>query len=236
MNHVESPLLLNAGLNMLAVFDLDTLPEEVMQHIPLDASALKDYKQLLVFGHGGKDMWQALQQSPFLQDNDPIDSFSIDVVQNYFKQEHAECNYYLLYPGPVRYIPLQALGKLAAWHQDSPFRIGINAEYGSWFAYRVVVLADTSLKPTKAMDAPSPCLSCADKPCIPVCPVNALQAGDLSFQKCMDYRLQHDSVCKSKCISRLACPVAKEHRYSSEQVAYHYNISMQTIEQYQKKF
>ena len=234
MNHIESPLLLDAGLNMLAIFDLDTLPEEIIQNIQLDAVALKRYKQLLVFGHGGKDMWQAVQQSSFLHVSNPIDSFSIGVVQNYFKQELPSSNYHLLYPGPIQNIPLQALGKLAGWHHASPFRIGINADYGSWYAYRVVAVADTALTPTTVMDGASPCQSCADKPCIPACPANALQAGDLLLQQCMDYRLQHDSRCKSQCISRLSCPVSTEHRYSSEQVAYHYNLSMKTIERYQR--
>jgi len=234
LNHIESPLLLNAGLNMLAVFDLDTLPAEIIQHIQLDETELAQYKQVLVFGHGGKDMWQALQQSPFLQDNNPIDSFSIDVVQNYFRQEQAGCSYHQLYPSPVRNIPLQSLGRLAGWHHASPFRIGINAEYGSWYAYRVVVLANTDLTSTTAMDAASPCLSCEEKNCIPACPANALQAGDLSLQQCMEYRSEHDSRCKSQCVSRLSCPIATEHRYCSEQINYHYNLSMKTIEDYQK--
>ena len=89
-------------------------------------------------------MWQAVQQSPFSNETDLIDSFSIDVVKSYFEQELSNCNYHLLYPSPVRNIPLQALGKLAGWHHASPFRIGINANYGSWYAYRVVILADTA--------------------------------------------------------------------------------------------
>lgn len=234
MNHIESPLLLNAGLNMLAVFDLESLPADILQSIQLDKIALDSYKQLLVFAHGGKDMWQALQQSTFLDDENPIDSFSIDTVKSWFEQEQNACRYHLLYPSPVRNIPLQALGKLAGWHHASPFRIGINAEYGSWYAYRVVVLADTALTPTTAMEAASPCLSCEDQVCIPACPANALQGGDLSLQQCMDYRLEHDSRCKSQCISRLACPVATEHRYSIEQINYHYDLSMKMIEQYQK--
>jgi len=234
VNQSENPLLLNAGLNMLAVFDLDKLPAEITQHIALDATILKRFKQLLVFGHGGRDMWQALQQSPDASQSDPIDHFSVHAVQNYFNQEHADCSHCLLYPDSVQNMPLQALGKLAGWHHDSPFRIGINAEYGPWFAYRAVALTDTALTPTTAMNGASPCQSCADKPCISACPANALLSGDLSLQQCMEYRLQHDSRCKSQCISRLACPVGSKHRYSNEQIAYHYNTSMKTIEQYQQ--
>ncbi len=102
MNHVESHLLLNAGLNMLAVFDLDSLPQDVRQSIQLDETELVQYRQLLVFGHAGKDMWRALQQSPFLDDANPIDSFSIHTVKSWFEHEQTACHFHLLYPGPVQ--------------------------------------------------------------------------------------------------------------------------------------
>jgi len=46
---------------MLAVFDLDTLPAEIVQTLQLKVNNLSDYNQLLVFGHAEKEMWRALQ-------------------------------------------------------------------------------------------------------------------------------------------------------------------------------
>ena len=83
------------------------------------------------------------------------------------------------------------------------------------------------------MASPLPCDTCEDKPCIAVCPAKALNQGDLNLPACLDYRLESHSRCKSQCLSRIICPIAKEHRYSQEQINYHYAISMKMIEAYQ---
>ena len=74
------------------------------------------------------------------------------------------------------------------------------------------------------------CNQCSDAPCITICPADALSGHDASLKACLDYRLTSDSRCKDRCFSRLACPVAAEHKYSMAQLNYHYLRSMQTIE------
>jgi epoxyqueuosine reductase QueG len=110
----------------------------------------------------------------------------------------------------------------------------VNQVWGSWFAYRVVVLADTEFEPTSPLTAASPCHSCTEKPCLSACPAEALEHGDFSLKLCIDYRLREHSQCKAQCLARLACPIAPEHRYSMEQINYHYGRSMQTIEEYNR--
>jgi hypothetical protein len=51
---------------------------------------------------------------------------------------------------------------------------------------------------------------------------------------CADHRLQPDSSCAKTCLSRVACPIAPEHRYSDDQLAYHYSRSLETIREWQK--
>jgi len=228
-----SPLLKKNGLNMLAVFNLETLPTELLESLQSSVEDLSSYSQILVFAHGGKEMWQALQASPFKSATDPIDSFSMHVVQNYFSQALPNNCYLQLYPHSKRHIAMRQLGQLAGWHYDSAFRIGINEVFGSWFAYRVVVLSNTKLTPSKRVDSASPCDTCEDKPCISVCPAKALDKGDLNLQTCLNYRQESNSRCKTQCISRIICPIAKEHRYSPEQINYHYAISMKFIEAHQ---
>jgi len=191
-----SPLLAKNGLNMMAVFNLETLPAELLASLHTSVEDLSSYSQMLVFAHAGKDMWQALQPSSFKNAAEPIDSFSMHVVQHYFSQALPGNRYQPLYPHSKIHIDLQQLGQLAGWHHDSPFRIGINEMFGSWFAYRVVVLADTTLKATVKMASPSPCDTCQDKPCIAVCPAKALDQGDLNLPACLDYRLESHSRCK----------------------------------------
>jgi len=228
----NNELLLKNGLNLQAVFNLKDLPQTLSDKIQATHTDASAFKQLIVFAHGGKDMWQAMQTSDYAHTKDPIDSFSKDVVHTYFKQELTKHIFQFIYPDKQQNIPLKELGELAGWHHPTPFRVGINEVFGSWFAYRAVVLADTHLPSTPKIDLPSPCDTCVDKPCITICPAKALEGGDLSLPTCLNYRLEEGSKCTSTCLSRLICPIAKEHRYTSKQIKYHYDISMQSIKQY----
>ena len=219
-----------SGLNLQAVFNLSELPDGISAAISKHVGEFAGYRQLILIGHGGRRMWEALQASAFTASADPVDSFSQDLVHRWFADRGNR--YEMLYPGDEQVVPLQKLGALAGWHHSSPFRIGINAHWGSWFAYRAVVLADSDFEPTPPLTAPSPCDSCMEKPCIPACPADALTGSDASLQPCIDYRLTGDSRCKDRCFSRMACPVAVEHKHSMQQLNYHYGRSMQTIEDY----
>lgn len=232
LHPTKHPLLIDNGLHLQAVFNLSDIPDEITAVISEHVPDLSRFKQLIMFGHGGTRMWESVQQSEFAGDDHPIDSFSVNIVKQYFADTCSGSSFEILYPHSSRMVPLQKLGVLAGWHNASPFRIGINAEWGSWFAYRAVVLADTEFKATLKMDAPSPCDSCEEKPCITACPADALSGNDGALKPCIDYRLTKDSKCKDRCFSRLACPIAAEHRYSIEQINYHYARSMQTIEDY----
>jgi len=230
--HQNFDLLNSNGLNMQAVFNLCELPETMQAALAGQVAGFTNYTQLILIGHGGKQMWEVLQASEFRGATDPIDFFSVDRVVQWLTKAAPELRYEIIYPNSQQVVPLQALGELAGWHHASPFRIGINQIWGSWFAYRVAVLADTGFMPTTSMALGSPCHSCSDKPCLSGCPADALADSKLSLQRCVDYRLQEGSSCKRQCLSRLACPVATEHRYTLEQIKYHYGRSLQSIEDY----
>lgn len=228
----DSTILAENGLNLQAVFDLASLPDSMRQAIEQTDEAAADYRQLLLFGHGGQRMWQALSTCSGLSGEHPIDTFSAEVVNRYFVEENPDNQYVLLYPGHQRVLPLQQLGQLAGWHHASPFRIGVNAQWGSWFAYRAVVLADTSFTPTAPMADPSPCESCKNKLCLAACPVAS--GKEIQLDACMDERLKEGTLCGFRCLARIACPVKPECRYEPEQITYHYGQSLMTIRRYRE--
>lgn len=240
--HIHSPHLLDAGLNCHAVFELSQLAPMVREKILQDCPQAAAFKQILLFGQGGSHLWQALsaqQGMPVPEpDSHPIDDWSVAAVRRYLEQDWPDCAYELVYPGPVS-IGLQSLGQLAGWHHASPFMVGVNAYWGSWFAYRCLVLANTDLPVTVSADAPTSvqgeamaaCPTCAERVCISACPAKALEGGEFKLNACLDYRRQSDSLCQTTCSAREACPVGSEHRYSRAQLAYHYGRSFAMLKQ-----
>lgn len=228
-----SALLNHAGLNCHAVFDMASFPLDVRERLIDRCPQAASYRQLILIGHGGTAFWQALQASgrDFTRNDigHPVDGFTVSIVQEYLQSEFAGSAYEIIYPGSYT-VSLQELGKLAGWHHPSPLMVGINSTFGSWFAYRAVVLANTDLPVTTPVQTASPCASCVAKPCISSCPAAAFDNGQFNLPKCIGYRQQADSACKNTCMARVSCPVGSEHRYSEEQIHYHYGRSMQVIE------
>ena len=218
------------GLNLQAILDINALPDNIQTSLATECEDLNAFRQLILFGHGGRRLWDSV--SSFVDDAesaDPIDTYTIKIVQDYFTDQHPEHRYQFVYPGSTS-VPLQQLGALVGWHHDSPFKVGVNSTWGSWFAYRALLLVDSEFKPSKKVAFKSPCEDCEAQPCIQACPASAMSEGELNLQRCVDYRKTSDSLCRAQCLARLACPVATEHRYSDAQMSYHYLRSMRMIE------
>jgi epoxyqueuosine reductase len=227
MSKFESTQLSDAGLNLQAAFNIADLPDHITKALNTHCENFGTFSQLLLVAHGGRAMWDAVSNRGFTTDN-PIDDYAVNTVGQYFAAEHPDNNYEIVYPGNFP-IGLRDLGDLAGWHHDSPFRVGIQAQWGTWFAYRAVILTDTNFAPTVAMPTASPCDECIDKPCISICPAKAVAEEALDLESCLDHRMQEKSSCVDTCLSRLACPVGLEHRYSKDQINYHYGRSMKVI-------
>lgn len=219
------------GLNIQAIFNISELPIDILGGIDnLDVNT-DDFSQLIVIGHLGEKLWSCVKQSQFILEDNPIDDFSVQAVRNYFNSYYPNHKYKILYPSED-IIGLQQLGVHAGWHHASPFGVGINEKWGTWFAYRVVVLTNTNFLSTKTFESHSPCIDCKDQPCISECPAGALDMKELNFNLCIDYRKHKGSKCKNTCLSRISCPVGSDYRYTQEQVDYHYGISRKTIEEF----
>jgi len=223
----QSPLS-EKGFNLIAIFNLADLDKEILKRFQKLSPNLKGFKQLLLLGHGGKRIWQSLQSAGMDSDN-PVDDYSIQSVKTFLNHYYPQLPYQIIYP-IYQGIALQKLGELAGWHHASPFMVGINKHWGSWFAYRAVVLLDSDFQLNRFKDLGNPCLTCKSKPCISNCPGKALDSGTFNLSKCSDYRRRQNSFCRYNCLSRYHCPVAVEHRYSDEQIQYHYSVSMKMIE------
>lgn len=225
MSSPDYSALNEAGLNLQAVFDLASLPGEMVA--ALDPG--RRFRRLLLIGHGGRTLWHRVQAANLASEH-PIDDFTRARVKEWLATQLPDAAHELVYPGQMQ-LDLQTLGRFAGWHHDSPFRVGINAAWGAWFAYRAVVLLAAELPVSAPLTGASPCLSCGDQPCIAACPAGALSSGDFSLRKCFAYRLLPDSRCRLTCVARTRCPVRPEHRYDDAQIAHSYSRSLTMIEQ-----
>lgn len=230
MKALNAAALDRAGLNLQAVFNLDELPPEISAQVRTRFDPEHRYRQLILIGHAGRTLWSAVKASGIASAN-PIDDFSVKTVEPWFAAQFSDACHEIIYPGDGA-VGLQALGKLAGWHHASPFMIGIDGKWGTWYAYRVVLLADTDLEPSRPLQSESPCQPCRDKICIASCPGGALGGDAFALDKCVAYRKQPSSRCKTTCLARISCPVGAEHRYCDDQIRHTYVISMRTIEQY----
>ncbi|MEQ9695236.1 ferredoxin [Shimia sp. SDUM112013] len=77
--------------------------------------------------------------------------------------------------------------------------------------------------------APSPCATCADKPCVTACPVEAFATGVYDVDACRNVIAQTDpKACLTRgCAARRACPVSAEYGRLEEQSSYHMRVFLE---------
>lgn len=219
------------GLNLHAVLDRAALPADVQAGFGLAPEVLARYPRVVLIGHGGRVFWEALTTRG-LHGSDPVDTFVSEQMCNWLERQPGSPAWKLVFPGTAP-VGLQALGAVAGWHHPSPFWVGVQAGWGSWFAYRAVALVAEPWPLTPPWRAASPCLTCAAQPCVSACPPQALSGGwgppGAGLPMCVDHRLGAGSSCADRCLARQACPVGTEHRYTDGQQAYHYLQSLPAL-------
>jgi len=221
--------LAQEGLNLFAIIDCAALPDKVTEMIVGSGVPLADFQRLVLVGHGGRRLWEALKTRG-MKTADPVDQHSVTFTRQFITDYLDDSPVLWLYPNTDYMIPLQQLGELAGWSYPSPLGSGISPIYGVWFAYRTAFLTNLDLPVIGSDPAPSPCTTCTDKPCIATCPVDAVQENVFGIDACVNHRLRPGSTCADRCLSRMACPFFPEHQYTLEQIQYHYGQSLSSLQ------
>jgi len=216
-----------AGLNRQHVFAVAALPDGLRAAL----RPAPEERQLILLGHAGRQLWECVRAADGGGAH-PIDEHCRRTIARAFAERLPGHRYRLLYPGDGA-VDLQTLGKLAGWHHGSPFMVGVDAQWGSWFAYRAVFLCDTDFAPTPSAETRSPCPDCRERPCLAACPAQA--AGDpFHLDRCIEQRLAPASPCAYACPARNACPAGRQHRYDDAQIRHAYAQSLQTLRQWRR--
>lgn len=123
------------------------------------------------------------------------------------------------FEGPP-YHPFSTWAQRAGVAWQSPSGLLVHADYGLWISFRgAVALEIRSDAPT---DISSPCATCP-RPCLQVCPVNAVTSGAFDSQSCVGHVRAKEGVnCANfGCLARRACPIGQHFAPPPQQVRAH---------------
>ena len=181
--------------------------------------------KLVLIGNAGAAMWRAFE--PFIDgEPNPLDRWTRRVVDPVAGQARARAIYPFDQPAP----PIQRWAMRAERLRPSPLGILIHPHYGLWHAYRAVLVfrddvesEHEALEPIREETPAHPCDSCADKPCLTACPVDAFSTAGYDVPACAGYLagIEGGSCLSAGCQARNACPVGRDWRYGDAQIAFH---------------
>lgn len=179
---------------------------------------------LLLFGQAGSGIWASFSDSTEFADAaaHPMDRWSRRVGDELAQVLGGKA----LFPfeGPPWH-PFGRWAQRTEAMQPSPLGILMHPEYGLWHAYRfAVALPGAMPEPSLPVAEPShACDSCAARPCLQACPVNAFRDGAYDVAACANYL--HDNAqaaChRLGCLARVACPEAGTFSYEPEHRQFH---------------
>lgn len=173
---------------------------------------------LLLVGVVGGMAWQTFDTHR-RQEEHPLDAWTKRVVD----EVASSCGGFPVYPNDKPFWPFQQWAQRCETLYQSPLGLLIHPDYGLWHAYRAAILfTDRFDLPAKSVGL-SPCETCADKPCLSGCPVDAFSPGFYDVPVCADHlRGQGRSTClETGCQARNACPAGTDFRYSDPQLRFH---------------
>ncbi len=187
---------------------------------PLQAEDRLGAGTLVLIGNVGPEMWRAFRRSAPQHAPNPLDNWSRETITALADAFQARP----LFPfdGPPWW-PFQRWARRAEAVYPSPLGALIHSRYGTWHAYRgALVFQDINVSVARPADD-SPCLSCADKPCLLTCPVQAITELYYDVGACRGHvrsAVNNDCVGQG-CRARRACPVGRDYTYSEDQAAHH---------------
>ena len=137
------------------------------------------HRRLILIGHGGRTLWERVKAA--LATEHPIDEFTRARVAEWLAAQLPGVAHELVYPGDTP-VGLQALGRLAGWHHESPFRVGVNADWGRGSPIVPCCWSMPTCRRAFRRPAPRQHATCPSQPCVTACPASALSDRDFAAE------------------------------------------------------
>ncbi|SBW05513.1 conserved hypothetical protein [uncultured Alphaproteobacteria bacterium] len=180
---------------------------------PLPSGAPARFGALI--GNAGPAMWRAFAAAR-RDEPHPLNAWNRRVVD----PVAADLGATAVYPFDEPFLPFHRWAGRTGTIFASPMTPAIHPVYGTWFGLRGALF---SAEPLADMPPPvaHPCESCVEKPCLDVCPADAIRTKDGG--RCLDHLERHpESDCVAHaCRARRACPVGREFAYRPDQARFH---------------
>ena len=173
-------------------------------------------RTLVLLGPQEPGFWPHLKAQAEWGGPDPVDRWSRRVIG----QLACDLGAKALFPfgGPPHQPFYQwALRSGRCW--DSPVRLLVHDRQGLMVSFRGALALREVLEVPGGVN---PCETCAEKPCLKVCPADALGAAGYDVPACHAWLDTRGAAClNGGCLVRRACPVARGYARMPEQSAYH---------------
>ncbi|MEX2649007.1 MAG: hypothetical protein WD673_08345 [Alphaproteobacteria bacterium] len=191
-------------------------PEDAVPPLPDGRAAAA----VVLAGDVGERMWPVFEAARArYTGEDPLDAWTREVLG----RVAAATGGHALFPfdGPP-YHPFQRWARRAEPVHPSPVGILIHPDWGLWHAYRGALAFAEALDVPACGERPSPCATCADRPCLDTCPVAAFTDRGYDVDACVGHVASSagGSCATNGCLARRACPVGT-HRHGPAQAAFH---------------
>ncbi|WP_372884357.1 ferredoxin [Shimia sp.] len=178
---------------------------------------------LLLLGPKEPGYWRYFTRDREFRDGEPnpVDRWSARVVTGLAAAFNAQP----LFPftGPP-YQPFFDWALRSGRCHRSPINLLVHDTAGLFVSFRGALALPQVLDLPAA--APSPCATCAAKPCLEACPVDAFAGGQYDVPACTaEIRSRQAHPCAIRgCAARRACPVSGGHGRAEAQSAFHMKV------------
>ena len=177
---------------------------------------------ILLIGQSGASPWPHFlrwRERQSARHENPLDTWCREIIGDVADRFGARA----VSPSDRPFLPFQQWAMRAEGLRPSPLGILMHPEYGLWHAYRGALLFDDIVSMPVPLATAHLCDSCADKPCLNACPVNAHSHVAFDYRACLAYAGGPDGTpCrKGGCLDRNACPYGTDYRYPRDVQAFH---------------
>lgn len=196
---------------------------EAAGFVVLDAHSAGDRTEVAV-GSAGQPFWDHVSQSQEWREghSDPVNAYTARTISPLLRADGSEEVIFVFDDDAPNFVELwpQTFSRLA----QSDLGLMIHPDYGLWLAARAHIILHQATPGIDSGESFDPCNTCADKPCLSACPIEAFPAPQtFDYRACAAHLMSKPACFSGGCDARAACPYGQSWQLPKDQAEYHQN-------------